>query len=149
MTNKINVAEIILLIVFTLSYFFQQSIPDHWRWVTLLLYFLLGVLYFPLGFYTLKSPKFKVSYSVFFGMLFSLAMTAILFSLLKYAWSIILLWMLIGIYFIVAGMQAMAFYIFKKTEGQIIMSDFGITIRYLVFLGLMIYASITFDYRLL
>jgi hypothetical protein len=148
MTNKINIAEIVLLIIFTLSYFFQQSIPVHWRWITLLLYLLLGALYFPFGFYTLKSSKFKASYSVFFGLLFSLAMTAVLFNLMKYAWSILLLWMLIGIYFIVAGMQAISFYIFKKTEGQIIMNDLGITIRYLVFLSLMIYASITFDYRL-
>jgi hypothetical protein len=148
MINKINIAEIVLFVVFTLSYFFQESIPSHWRWVSLLLYFLLGVLYFPLGFYTLKSSKFKTIYSVFFGMLFTLALTAILLSLMKVALSIFLLWLSIVLYFMIAGIQAIAFYVYSKTEGQIVMYDLGITIRYLAFLGLMIYASITFNFNI-
>jgi hypothetical protein len=147
MTNRINKAEMFLLIAFLLCYFFFQAIPVHWRWIVIVIYFLLGALYFPMGFYTLRSPKFKTIYSVFFGILFSITLTAIFFCLLKSALAVILLWLMIAIYFIVAIIQAISFYIFSKTEGQIIMYDLGITIRYLIFLCLMIFAAVTFNYR--
>lgn len=142
--NKITIAEIILLTLFIASYLFQQVIPINWRWVTLLLYALLGAIYFPLGFYTLKSSKYKSVYAVLFGMLFALSLTALLFSLLKVVLGIFLLLFLIVIYIMIPIIQAVSFYLYDKKEGQIFMYDFGITIRYLLLLALIIYAAVTF-----
>jgi hypothetical protein len=146
--RKINIVEIALFFLFSAGYFLQRSnVMHHWAWVILLFFMLLGILYFPLGFYTLKSPKFSVIYSIIFGMLFSLSLTAILSSLMKVDISIVLLLILIVLYLMAASIQAVSYYFFSKTEGQIIMYDYGITIRYLVFFSFMLYALLTYNFR--
>lgn len=145
--RKINIVEIALFVLFSTGYFLQKTNVAHWGWITLLIFMLLGILYFPLGFYTLKSPKFSVIYSIVFGMLFSLSLVAILFSLMKAVLSIVFLLIFIILYLMAASFQAASYYFFNKTEGQIIMYDYGITIRYLVYFAFMVYALVTYDFR--
>jgi hypothetical protein len=109
--RKINIIEIVLFPLFTASYFFKKAgAIQHYGWVVLVFFFSLGILYFPLGFYTLKSSKFSVVYSILFGVLFSLALTGIFYSLTKWVLTPVVLLASIIIYFMVAIIQAILFY---------------------------------------
>jgi|GEM_PF-1583097 hypothetical protein len=148
---KIKIAQIIEIVLggmFICGYFLSHYNVVNLHAITYVASSALGTMYFPLGFYTLKSEKFSVVFSILFGILFSISLIAIMFSLMQLAISIILLISLPSIFLIVAGMQAFIFYfITKKDEYQILFNDKLLTIRYLVLFVLMLFSLFTYDFR--
>ena len=143
----INILEIVFGIIFILSFFITKTGILDLGWVAFLLTMLLGMMYLPLGFYTLKSPNFNIIYSILFGVLFSVSLAAIMLSLMKQDISIILIILMLVIFLMAAGIQAFIFYFLdNKQEGQIIMYNKGITIRYLIFFIFMVYVLVTYKF---
>lgn len=114
----------------------------------MIVFLLLIVLYFPLGFYTLKSTKFNGIYSILLGLFFGSSLISLLLRSMNVDLSIVLLLILIVLYIMAASLQAISYRLFSKTEGQILMYNYEITIRYLVFFAFMLYALLTYNFRL-
>ena len=118
-----QILEIVLGITFICGYFLFHT-SNSIRWITFISGMILGSMYFPFGFLTLSSKKYNVGFSILLGMLFGASVVAILFSLIKSAFSVISLLALPVIFITVAGFQAMVFYfITKKDEYQILFYD--------------------------
>jgi hypothetical protein len=145
--RKINILEIVLFLLFSAGYFLQKANVVHSGGLTVTSFLFLGILYFPLGFYTLRSPKFGVIYSIILGTMFSASLCAIFSGLMNAVLSIVVLLIMIILFLMAVSMQALLYYFFKKEEGQIIMYDYGITIRYLVLFAFMLYGLLTYDFR--
>jgi hypothetical protein len=146
--RTINIIEIFLFLVFALVYFLQNKNITHFGWTLLFLYFLLGILYFPFGFYTLKSPKFGTLYSVLFGFLFSGALTGVFYASMTVGLSVFLLLILIVWYVMAATIPLILKYIFNRSWLPVIIGlDKGITIRCLIYFIYMIYALANYNFR--
>jgi hypothetical protein len=142
-----QIVEMVLGLMFICGYFLFHAASVA-RWVTSISAMILGTMYFPLGFLTLKSEKYNVGFSIFFGMLFSAAVVTILFGLMQYALSAIFLLGLPVIFLMLAITQALVFYfITKRNEYQILFYDRWLTARYLVLFVLMLYSLFTYDFR--
>lgn len=145
--RKITILEITLAFLFCIGYFLQKADIAYFGFGLFVIYMILGILYFPLGFYTLRSAKFSIVYSMLFGLLFGLSLTAIFFSLLKVDISVVLLLWSVVFYLMAAAIQAFSFYFIDKREGQIIMYDLGISIRYIIFFILIVSGLLTYNFR--
>lgn len=146
--RKIQILEIVLGLTFICGYFLTKTNIINLHLVTFLATMLLGILYFPLGFYTLKSPDYNIGYSILFGILFSMSLVAIMFSLMKLDISIILILILVVLFLMAAFIQAIVYYFLeKKEEAQILFHDKWLTTRYLVFFILMFYALFTYNFK--
>jgi hypothetical protein len=145
--RTVNILEIILSVIFIAFYFLKKTDVVNLRWIGFISFMMLGILYFPLGFYTLKSPKLNLIYSVGYGMLFSCSLVSIFYSLLKVDISVVLLMMFIIIFLMLAAIEAAAISLFGQPNGKIIQYDTGLTIRYLVILFFMVYALVTYNFN--
>lgn len=145
--KTIESIEILLGVIFICAYFvshFNLINPD---WV-IAISFVLAAMYFPFGFYTLKLVKCDIPFSIFFGAIFALSLVAISLSLKHSIVSVLLLVALPVFFIIIAGWQAMIFYLFTKNERfQILFYDKWLTVRYIVLLLIMLYAVFTYDFR--
>ena len=145
--RTINIIETFLFLAFVLVYFLQSKNITHFGWTFLFLYILLGILYFPLGFYTLKSPKFATLYSVLFGILFSTALTSIFYASMTVGISVFSLLILIVWFVMAATIPLILKYIFNRPWLPIIIGlDMGITIRCLIYFIYMIYALANYNF---
>ncbi len=146
--KAIGIIEIVLFLSFESVYFLQNRNVTNCGWTLLILYILLGSLYFPLGFYTLYSTKFDRLYSSLFGILFSGSITGIFFALINYDLSVLLLMLLIALYVMVAFVPLISYNVFGLHRFPIIVfSNKGITIRWFVYFALMIYALFTYKWQ--
>jgi hypothetical protein len=126
--RTINIIEIFLGLVFSISYFLTKYDVAHLIWITFSSAMLLGVFYFPLGFYTLRAPNSNIASSIAAGALYSVSLVVIIFNMLKVDISMILLSLFIIIY-PMSFIAAFSFYIFKRQKGQTIQYDNGLIIR--------------------
>jgi hypothetical protein len=147
-TKVINIVEVILFLSFDLLYFLQSRNITKGGWTLLILYLLLGILYFPLGFYTLRSSKFDRVYSVLYGLLFSVSLTGVFFALMNVDLSTLLLMLLIVVYIMAVSVPLILHYILGRDWlPTIIFFDRGITIRWLVYFVFMIYALYAYNWK--
>jgi len=147
-TKVINIVEVILFLSFDLVYFLQSRNIIKVGWTLLILYLLLGILYFPLGFYTLRSSKFDRVYSVLYGLLFSVSLTGVFFAFMNVDLSILLLMLLIVLYIMAASVPLILHYILRRDWLPIIIfSDRGTTVRWLVYFVFMIYALYAYNWK--
>lgn len=97
----INKIEISLLVLFLIAYIGIAFNPlIELKWIAVAVAFILGILYFPLGFYTLGTSNNERGESILLGVVHSLTFVAIIFSIIQIHLSLILLQLLIPIYFI-------------------------------------------------
>jgi hypothetical protein len=143
----INIIEIILFISFTVAYILTKTNVVGLQTTTLLLSALLGFLYFPLGFYTLKSTDVGIGYSIGYGFFFAFPLLAVALSLMNMFISIAIILFLIVTYVMIVSLPAVVNYLFNKPEGLIIMYNKPFTIRYLALAIFMIYALVTYDFQ--
>jgi len=80
----INIIEIILFTIFSVSFILTKSKVYNFGLPAFIFASALAMLYWPFGFYTLKSPGIKVIYSSLFGFLFNIALLSIAFNTLEY-----------------------------------------------------------------
>ena len=141
-----QIIEIVLGLIFVCGYFVFHTSKAA-GWITIVSGMVLGAMYFPLGFITLKSKKYNVGFSMLFGLLFGASVVTILFSLVQSALSVLFLMVLLVFFIMVAAIQSLVFYfITKKDEYQILFYDKWLTIRYLALFVLMLYSLITYDF---
>ena len=141
----INIAEIVSGILLSVGFILTRSFYIDFGWLALIGSFLLSVLYFPFGFFTLRSPNVHVANSVTFGLLFSFSVIGIIFNLMKIDMSLVLLIVMIACFLIVAFLRAFVLFLFINV--QILNYNNGIAIRYLVLFVYMIYALLSYKLR--
>ena len=107
---------------------------------------LLAALYFPFGFYTLKSPDIVSPYPVAYGVLFSLSLISIMFSLIGVDLAEIFLMLFLVLFFMAVLLPVMANVLFEYQNAMIIMYYKGYTVRYLFLAILMVYALMTYKF---
>jgi hypothetical protein len=133
----VNIIEISLGLVFCVSYFLTKLYLSELGWVAFISSIALGILYFPLGFYTLKFQNISTTSSIIYGVAFSTSIVAILFNLININFSILLLVLMIGIFLMIAGLRA--FIVFLFTRGDFLEYNNAIAVRYLILFIYMIY----------
>lgn len=104
---------------------------------------LLAALYFPFGFYTLKSPDIVSPYPVAYGLLFSLSLISIMLSLIGFNLAALFLMLFLVLFFMALLLPVMANVLFEYQDAMIIMYNKEYTARYLFLAILMIYALVT------
>jgi len=138
----INIIEIILGAIFCITFLFKNDNSADLMWLNILSAFLLSILYFPLGFYTLKSTmEIHIANLFVYGLLFSLSISSIMLNLMGIEISLILLIIFAGILLALAIFKFMAVYL--VSSDKFLEYDNSIVIRYLVLFGIMVYSIIT------
>jgi hypothetical protein len=146
--RAINIIEVFLAVVFITTYFLTQQKVADLAYVAFFDMIFLAVLYFPFGFYTLRSTEYNIVYSIVFGIIFSISLVGIAFSLSHIDISIVLLFLMLTIFLMAAVMQAVVYYFLdNKKDVNILFYNKALTIRYLLFFVLMIYSVVTYDFR--
>lgn len=107
----------------------------------------LSVLYFPLGFYTLRSTDIGVRFSFIYGVVLSLSLVSIIFSLMKLDISILLLFILLIIFLLIVIIEAFAIKFLDQPNGKIIKYNNGLIVRYLAVFVLMIWSVLSYNYQ--
>jgi hypothetical protein len=143
----INIIEFFLALVFITTYFLAKKNVADLAYIAFFDGLLLGSLYFPLGFYTLRSSEYNVVYSIFYGILFSVALIGIIFCLSHIDISILLLFLMLTIFLMAAFFQAVIYYFLdNKKDSNVLFYNKILTIRYLLLFILMIYSVVTYKY---
>lgn len=142
----ITIIEIIIGVIFCVTFILKKENIGDVGWLVFFSSFILMILYFPLGFYTLKSKEYvEILNRIFYGMLFSCSVISIAASAGgKIDISFLLLMIFSSMFVIVAGWRSFAVYMFELP--QILNFDNGIVIRYLVLLALMLYSMLTYKF---
>ncbi len=138
-TRAINIAELILLLLFIACAVLHAFHIPFVSWGIIIFGSLLACLYWPLGFYTLALPNVSKGYSMAAGLLFCLSITQVMFFLLRWPANTIILYAINGIYLILA-LVAFCFYFFDKQNGKPIQFDKALLIRFAVYFLFALYA---------
>lgn len=125
----INYMELLLIFVYIASRLITSISHLDYDYISVISAFILGMLYFPLGFYTLRSRKGVYIRSSILGLLLSMSVVSIIFSLLKIDLSLILLQFLM----VVSILVSLGFVIEK-----IIKKDKGYPLEIIRLLGMFI-----------
>ncbi len=144
----INIIEAFLGLIFLIAYFLTQKHIADLAYAASFDMLFLALLYFPLGFYTLKSIEYNIVYSIVYGFLFSISLVGMVFTLSHIDLGIVLLLLLLTIFFMAAVMQAVVYYFLdNKKDVNVLFYNKALTIRYLLFFILMIYSLMTYNFR--
>jgi hypothetical protein len=141
----INIIEIILGAIFFGTYILKDVQNLDLRWLSILTGFLLSILYFPLGFLTLKSTSnIQLIYRIFYGMVFSFSILSIMLYLMKIEFAILLLIILTASFLFLAIFRVVLVSLFDNDK--VLDFDNGIVFRYLILFGIMIYSFVTYNF---
>jgi hypothetical protein len=143
--RPINIFEIVLAILFITGHVLLacMHIPIMGL-VTVLSGGILCILYFYLGFITLKSPDVAVVSSILYGVVFGVAVIGLLFTFQHWPYAIFEITVGLILFIVLAVIRLLAVYVFKRPT--VLQRSQGITIRYIVLFVLLLYALITLKF---
>jgi hypothetical protein len=141
----INFIEIILEVIFVTSFAITKLQISDLSVLTFFSGLILGLMYFPIGFYTLKSPGIYVLNTIIYGAIFSLFVISILLNSMGIDLSIVILIITLSLYLCVAIFRVQAVYLIERP----ILLDYSnsIAIRYLLSFIIMIIILLTYKFR--
>lgn len=139
-TRLMILAEIVLFIVFVGASIVTKLKIVRLGFVAIPAFVILGALYFPLGSFTLRSGRVNSTYAGLYGLLFSLSLAAIFFSILKSSFTVVLLLIFITVFLALAVVA----YFFNKPDRKVLPYDTASAARYVILLISMIVALIVF-----
>lgn len=137
--RPINVVELILFILFTAGYVFHSAHIPYLSLIIFVVGMLLGCLYWPLGFYTLKAPGVTTVYSTAASLLFACTVTQVMFAMFKWPTHVIIFEIVTAIY-LAALLAIVGVYFFKKQKGKFIEFNKGLLIRFAIYLLFLLHA---------
>ncbi|MEO6631390.1 MAG: hypothetical protein ABIN13_06695 [Mucilaginibacter sp.] len=137
--RAINIIEIILFLLFSLGYIFHSARIPYLNLMIFVVGMLLGCLYWPLGFYTLKAPGVTTVYSTAASLLFASTLIQIMFAMFKWPTHVIVFEIIIAIY-LATLLTLVGISFFKKQKGQPIAFDKGLLIRFAIYLLFLLHA---------
>ncbi len=127
-----EIFEIILAVVLIIALILKNAHIPYMSLLFLLSAGILATLYFYGGFFLFKSPGIKPVYTVIYGLIFSLAMIALIFKSQKWPFSRMYLAISIICLLILAFARIISVYLIRNKE--ILQYNKGIAIRYGVLL---------------
>lgn len=137
----INYIEVLLIFIYVASKLMTSVSIANYDFISVISAFVLGVFYFPLGFYTLRNGEKTYMRASALGLLLSVSTVSIIFSLLKIDLSLILLQFFMVVVVLVA-LGFVAEKLIKKDKGA-----FSDIIRLFVAFVLMYWAYSTYLVR--
>jgi len=137
--RPINIVEIILFILFSAGYFLHSVHIPYLSLMVIVVGMLLGCLYWPLGFYTLKAPGVNIVYSIAASLLFAGTLTQVMFAQFKWPTNA-LVFEIIMVLYLVSLLAMVGIYFFKKQKGQAITFDKGLLARFAIYMLYLLYA---------
>jgi hypothetical protein len=143
--RPINVLELILFIVLTTSLLLLRA-HAHIPYLTPVVFIscmFLGLLYFPLRFYTLKLPGVSTVYTVGASLLFSVSLVQVMFVILKWPTTGIISKVIIGLY-VAAALAGFCAYLFKKQKGQLMTFNKWLLVRFVVYFLFVLYTFLAY-----
>src|ERR1700755_840888 len=114
--RPINIVEIILFILFSAGYFLHSAHIPYLSLMICIVGMVLGCLYWPLGFYTLKAPGVTTVYSTAASLLFACTLMQVMFAMFKWPTHFIVFEIIMTIY-LAALLAIVGIYFFKKQKG--------------------------------
>jgi hypothetical protein len=136
--RPINIIEIIAVLLFIAGHFLKDAHIPYMGLLSVLGGLTLGVLYFNLGFLTLKSPEISVGNLIAYGLLLGTGVIALIFSAQHWPMAEQYLIFCISFFILLALMRIVFTYLLKQK--RVLTYNKGIVIRYLVILTFMILA---------
>ena len=142
--RAVNIAEMVFYVIFVVATIITKQKVARLGFVAIPAFLALGALYFPLGYYTIKSAKINTTFSVLYGLLFSLSLTAVFFRILKAKFAVILLLVFVIIFLVLAAVEIITTTFFKRPDGKIMPHDPALLIRFIVLFITMVVALVSY-----
>ncbi|WP_183580735.1 hypothetical protein HDF18_25195 [Mucilaginibacter sp. X5P1] len=130
--RPINIIEIITALLFIVGHLLKNAHIPYMGLLSALSGITLAILYFNLGFSSLKSPEIAVGNSIVYGFSFGTAVIGLIFSFQKWPFSKFYLIVSIIVLLLLALIRVIAVYLLKNDK--ILKYNKGIAIRYLLLL---------------
>jgi hypothetical protein len=143
--RPINIIEIIAALLFIAGHFLKGAHIPYMGLLSVLGGLTLGVLYFNLGFLTLKSPEISVGNLIAYGLLLGTGVIALIFSAQHWPMAEQYLTFCIAFFILLALMRIVFTYLLKQK--RVLTYNKGIAIRYLVILIFMIVALLSYKIK--
>ena len=139
--RPINIIEIIAGLLFIAGHLLKNAHIPYMGLISVLAGSILSMLYFYLGFLTLKSTDIAKGNLIVYGLSFSIAVIGLIFSFQRWPFAKFYLILSVIIFLLLALIRVVAVYLFKNDK--ILKYNNGIAIRYLLLLVIVL-CSIAF-----
>jgi hypothetical protein len=132
--RPINIIEIITALLFIAGHLLKNAHVPYMGLISVLSGSILCILYFYLGFLTLKSPEIAVGNLIAYGLSFGIAVIGLIFNFQKWPFSKFYLIVSIVAFLLLALIRIIAVYLLKNDK--ILKYNKGIVVRYLLLLAI-------------